>query len=306
MSNKAIVILSAVVLLLFIAFISLFTVQEGERALTLRLGELTTNPQGQIKIFAPGLHFKTPFITKVRWFDVRLQTLNVDSSRILTAEQKYVRVDYYAKWRIDDLALYYKRTGGNPARAQRLLTQKINDSLRAAIGERTIKEVISGERADIMKLLKAQANKSAQGLGIRVTDVRIQAIDLPSQVRDSVYQRMRSEREQVATKHRAQGQAEAEAIRADADKNAAITIAEAKTKAQRIRAAGDAEAANIYIKAYSQDPEFYAFYRSLEAYRQVFRNKDTIMVLRPDNKFFKYFNEGKHHITPHKKSPGAA
>lgn len=278
---------------------SFYTVSEGQRALVLRLGEIVQDSKtNKAKVEKPGLHFKLPFINSVRYFDVRLQTLDVESSRILTAEQKYVLVDYYAKWRIHNIPLYYTRTGGYSVRAQNLLKQKINDSLRAAFGRRTIKEVIATERTNIMGLLNKRANKSAESLGIEVTDVRIRGIELPRQVREAVYQRMRTEREQVATRLRSQGMAKAEAIRADTDAKYAITVAQARANAQRIRASGDSEAAKIYTDAYNRNPKFYAFYRSLQAYQQVFTNKDTVMVLKPNGDFFKYFN----HIQPRVKS----
>lgn len=272
-------------------YLSVFTVKEGQSALILRLGELQTNPTtNKAEVYNPGLHFKMPFVTTDLKFDVRLQTLNVESSRILTAEQKHVIVDYYAKWRIANLPLYYKRTGGFPLRAQLLLKQQINDALRAAFGKRKIAEVISGERLNIMSILQKKANLSAKELGIQVTDVRIVSIDLPKEVRESVFQRMRSEREQVATKHRSDGKAKAESLQANADATVAVTIAKAKTQAQIIRAKGDEQAAAIYSKAYQKNAQFYAFYRSLEAYRQVFK-KNTVMVLRPNTEFFKYFNK---------------
>lgn len=288
--------IGAIIALLVVILLSmsLFTIQEGQLGLVLRLGELQKNPKtGQIKIYSPGLHFKLPFVTSVRKFDVRLQNLSVESSRILTEEQKYVLINYFAKWRIADLPLYYKRTGGYAERAQMLLQQKVNDALRAAIGNHSIKEIISGERMNIMELLKEKANVSAKALGINVKDVRILAIDLPQEVRESVYERMRSEREQVAAKHRSQGKAQAEAIRANADATVAVTLAKASAQAQRTRANGDAQAATIYTQAYSQNPKFYEMYRSLKAYRQVFRNKNTVMVLRPNSKFFKYFVQEK-------------
>lgn len=294
MSPKATLAAIISVAIILIAYMSMYTVMEGQQALLLRLGKIVKNPTtGQAIIKNPGLHFKLPIANSVRKLDVRLQTLNVDSSRILTAEQKYVLVDYFAKWRIADLALYYKRTGGYPVRAQNLLRQKINDALRAAFGKRNIKDVVSGERMNIMALLQEKANKSAKRLGIRVIDVRIRGIDLPQEVRESVFERMRTEREQVATKHRARGLASGEAIRANADAEVAVTIAKTKATAQRIRASGDKEAADIYIQAYNQDPKFYALYRSLEAYRQVLTNKSTVMILRPDNEFFKYFNQAQ-------------
>lgn len=292
MSMKSMIVIFAAILVLFLTVSGVYTVHEGQRALVLRLGELVTNPKTkQPEIIKPGLHFKIPLITKVIKLDVRLQTMDVESSRILTAEQKYVIVDYFAKWRIENIPLYYKRTSNYSYRTKMLLMQKINDALRAAFGQRAIKEVISGERMNIMELLKEKANQSAASLGIKVIDVRIQGIDLPKEVRESVFQRMRTEREQVATKHRSQGKAQAEAIRASADANAAIAIARAKTEAQEIRAEGDSKAAAIYIKAYDKNSGFYAFYRSLQAYNQVFKNKSTVMVIKPTGQFFKYFNQ---------------
>lgn len=291
MSNRSIFFTIIIAIALLVLYSSFFVVSEGEAALTLRLGELTKTASGQPKVYGPGIHFKWPFIVAVRHFNVRLRSLNVDASRILTEEQKYVLINYYAKWRISNLAMYYTRTGGYDQRAQQLLQQKINDALRAQIGIHTIKEVISGERTTIMQNLLAKANESARDLGIDVTDVRIVAIDLPKEVRQSVFERMSSQREQVATKHRAQGQAKAEAIRANADATVAVTLAEARTVAQKIRASGDAEAAKIYSEAYDQDPTFYALYRSLQAYRQVFDNKKTVMVLTPKTTFLRYFNE---------------
>jgi len=292
MTAKPMIALIVGILVFLLALSSIYTVTEGQRALVLRLGELVVNPKtGKPKVITPGIHFKVPFITKVRKFDVRLQNLDVESSRILTAEQKYVLVDYFTKWRIENLPLYYKRTGGYSYRAQLLLKQKINDALRAAFGNRKIKDVVSDDRLNIMELLKKKANESAQGLGITVSDVRIKGIDLPKEVRESVFQRMRTEREQVATKHRSQGKASAEAIKATADASVAVILATAKTDAQRIRAQGDTKAANIYIEAYSKNPKFYAFYRSLQAYHQIFKNKGTIMVIKPNSQFFQYFNK---------------
>jgi len=294
MSTKAFVAIITGLLVFLVLFLSLYTVPQGYHALELHLGDLVKNKKtGKVDVLAPGLHTKLPFVTSVVKLDTRLQDVDVESSRILTAEQKGVIVDYYVKWKVNDLPLYYKRTGGFAMRAQDLLRQKVNDSLRAEFGERTIQEVISSERQDIMKILLKKANQSAKSLGIQVVDVRIKGIDLPKQVLDSVFARMRAEREQVATKHRAQGQAAAETIRATADAKVAILLAEAKTQSQRIRAQGDAQAADIYRKAYSQEPQFYALYRSLEAYRDVFRNKNSIMVLKPTSQFFRYFNQSQ-------------
>ena len=291
MNTKTMVSMILIILALFLIATGVYTVREGQRALVLRLGELVVNPQThQPEVMLPGLHFKVPAITKVRKLDVRLQTLDVDSSRILTAEQKYVIVDYFAKWRIKDVALYYKRTGALLYRTRMLLRQKTNDALRAAFGKRTIKEVISGDRVSIMMILKKKADESARSLGLQVIDLRIKGIDLPAEVRDSVFQRMSTEREQVATKHRSQGKAKAEAIQANADAAVAVMLANAKASAQKIRAIGDAKAANVYLNAYRKNPKFYTFYRSLKAYGQVFKNKSTIMVIKPNGRFFKYFS----------------
>lgn len=289
MKIKTVFGLIAAMIVLALVLSSAFVVTEGQKAILLRLGDILTNKEGKVIVLGPGLHFKVPVIVDARYFDVRLQSFSVDSSRILTAEQKYVLVDYYTKWRIDDPALYYKRTGGFADRAQMLLKQKINDALRAAFGKRDIKEVISDERMKVMGILLQKANQSAQDLGIQVVDVRIKRIDLPEEVQESVFQRMRTEREQVATQHRAQGMAMAESLKADADAKVAIEIATAKAKAQEIRAQGDAQASAIYAKAYEKDADFYAFYRSMLAYQDVFSHQGTVMVLKPEGKFFKYF-----------------
>ena len=283
--------------ILFIAFIlfssTAYIVNEGERALLLRLGTIQTDPAtGKAYIKNPGLHFKLPIIMQAKTFDIRLQTLDIKSSRIMTAEQKDVLVDYYVKWRINNLLLYYTRTGGNLLQANLLLEQQLNDSLRAEFGKRKISEVISDDRTNIMDALNKQANANAQRLGIDIIDVRIKRIDLPTEVSTAVFERMRAERERVATEHRSTGKANAEAIRAQADANVTITLATAREEAARIRSEGDAIAAKIYAEAYSKNPQFYAFYRSIEAYRKVFdkNNPNNMLVLKPDSQFFKYFN----------------
>jgi membrane protease subunit HflC len=274
-------------IVLVILYSSVYSVRESQQAIILRLGNIVKNSDGQAKVAGPGLHFKLPFIHVIRKFDTRLQTMDVQSSRILTQEQKYVLVDYYAKWKISDLPRYYTSTGGYPLRAQTLLEQKINNVLRAEFGKRTIKEVIS--RGSLMETLKNVANESASGLGIKVLDVRIKRIDLPNEVSKSVFARMRTKREQVANKHRSDGQAAAEKIRAQADADVTVIIATAKEKAANIRAKGDALAATVYADAYGKDAAFFAFYRSLEAYKEIFNNKQDILVIKPDSQFFKYF-----------------
>jgi membrane protease subunit HflC len=276
---------------LVILFGSIFTVNEGSHALVLRLGKLQISKlTDKPREYAPGLHFKLPFITSVLHFDTRLQNLSDDASpkRVLTEEQKYVLVDYYAKWRINDLPLYYKSTLDSTDRANVLLKQNINDELRALFGERTISEVVSGERSDIMAKLKQAANTAANKLGISVTDVRIQGIELPQEVQQSVFQRMSTQREQVATNLRAQGQASAEEIKATSDAQVTKELAISKAQAQVIRAEGDQQASNIYIKAYSQNPNFYRFYKSLLSYQAALAGSNTTMVIDPNSDYFKY------------------
>lgn len=293
MNPKSFIVLILVLVVLILAFGSFYSVSEGQRALTLRLGNIVKNEKtGLAKIEGPGLHIKPPFIVTVRKFDIRLQDLEDKSPRILTKEQKYLYVDYYAKWRIEDLALYYTRTGGLAENAKQLLTQKINDSLRAEFGKRDLQEVVADQRSNIMTSLTESSNLGAKGLGLVITDVRIKSIDLLPEVQDSVFKSMSTKREQVATSYRSGGVAEAERIRSEADATAVKMIANANRQASQVRAQGDEEAAAIYTAAYSKDPEFYALYGSLQAYRQVFNNNHTLMILKPDHPFLRYFNQG--------------
>lgn len=288
-ANKNI-ILTALVIMFFLLYTSVYTVDEGERALLLRLGNIVTDSNGKAITEGPGLHFKVPLLMQVRFFDTRLQSLDIKSSRIVTAEQKDVIVDYFVKWRIEDLALYYTRTGGDPSQANLLLEQQLNDGLRAQFGRRTIGEVVSDDRASIMDSLGQLANANAQRLGIKVIDVRIKRIDLPSEVSTAVFERMRAERERVATEHRATGKANAEAIRANADAQATVIIATANAEAAKIKSQGDAGAARIYADAFSKDLSFYAFLKSLTAYKVTFGpNQNNLLILKPDGQFFKYF-----------------
>lgn len=267
-----------------------FIVREGEQVLLLRLGKIEVDGQGNPKVFQPGIHFKLPLITQTRYFNVRLQTLAIESSRIVTEEKKDVLVDYYVKWRVNNLPAYYTRTNGDRHEAEILLEQQINDGLRAQFGRRTIKEVVANERADIMESLRKKANQSAAQLGIDVIDVRLKGIDLPDEVSAAVFDRMRAERERVAAEHRSEGKAQAEAIRAQADANVTVTLAKANSEAIKLRGDGDALAAKIYADAYGKDAKFYSFYQSLLAYGSAFNSKKDVLVLSPDSQFFKYFN----------------
>ena len=278
-----------VLLALMVAMASLYTVREGQLGIVLRLGRVETDAAGNSVIKHPGLHFKMPLIEHVHLFDVRLQTLELPHSRVVTSEQKDVMVDYFVKWRINDPVVYYKTTSGSEMQARTLLTQQLNDKLRAEFGQRTIGEVISDARLQIMHALESQANASARGLGLEVVDVRIKRIDLPESVSQAVFERMRTERKRVATEHRATGRAEAEAIRTRALADKAVAIAKANTEAAKTRAEGDEAAAKIYSEVYGKDPNFYAFLRSITAYKDVFTHRHDVLVLRPYGQFFKFF-----------------
>jgi modulator of FtsH protease HflC len=295
MSAKLKLIITITVVVFLLISSMLFVVSEGQEALILRLGKLTksnTTPMGG-QVYKAGLHVKLPIIDTVKIFDIRLQTLDIQSSRIMTAEKKDVIVDYYVKWKISDLPLYFKRTAGNVQTINTLLSQQLNDALRAQFGRRTIKDVVSDEREQIMTALNSRADASAASLGIQIVDVRIKRIDLPEEVSNAVYDRMRAERERVAKEHRSEGRAKAEAIRAQADADAEVIIANARAQGNVFRAQGDAKAGKIYVEAYSKNPEFYAFLRSLQAYMQSFSHKSDILVLTPESQFFQYFNYQK-------------
>lgn len=290
MTNVKSIIAGLLLTVALAAYLSCYTVSEEQRGLLLYLGRIVENPEtGEIDIKQPGLHFRIPGVHRIHLFDIRLQTLDIQSSRIVTAEKKDVLVDYYIKWQIADIAKYFTRTGGNKRRAEILLEQQVNDTLRAEFGRRTIRDVVTNDRVDIMKILREQARVGASELGLHVADVRIKRIDLPVEVSSAVYERMRAERERVATEHRSQGKAQAEVIKADADANVAVALATAQAEAAHIRGEGDAEAASIYARVYGQDPEFYSFYRSLEAYKTILAGEQNIFVLQPDSEFFQYF-----------------
>ena len=275
-----------VILLLILAANSLFVVREIERAVMLRFGELVNAD------IAPGLHVKIPWVNTVRKFDARIQTEDSMPARFLTLEQKALEVDSYAKWRILDVGQFYISTGGNEVTAGSLLAQRINDGLRDQIGARNLQEVVAGERDQLMLDLTAGLNETtAADFGIEVIDVRVKRIDLPDDVRQSVYERMTTERNREAQELRSRGDELAIGIRADADRQAIIFEAEAYRDAERVRGDGDAQATAIYADAYNRDPEFYAFTRSLSAYRETFSNKGDVLLLDPDSDFFKYLKE---------------
>lgn len=288
MKNLNIIIIVGLLGVLILASMTLYTVDQRQNAMVFQLGEVVAVDKN------PGLYFKLPLVQKVRYFDTRILTLDpADPDRFITSEKKNVLVDYFAKWRIVDVKQYYVSVGGDETRAQTRLQQTINDSLRAEFGKRTVHEVVSGERDEIMASLRLKADQDARKIGVQVMDVRIKHVDLPQEVSDSVYRRMEAERKRVANELRSTGSAEAEKIRADADRQREIIIAEAYRDAQRIKGDGDAKASTIYAEAYSKNPEFYAFYRSMDAYRQTFKNKSDVLVLEPNSAFFKYMKSPK-------------
>jgi membrane protease subunit HflC len=260
-----------------------FTVDQRQNALVFQLGEVVSVKK------KPGLYFKLPLVQNIRYFDTRIQTLDaLDPERFITSEKKNVLVDSFIKWRVIDARQFYVSVGGDEMRAQIRLNQTVNDGLRAEFGKRTINEVVSGRREEIMSIIRAKADQDARKIGVQVVDVRIKRVDLPEAVSENVYGRMQAERKQVANELRSTGAAEAEKIKADADKQKEVIIAEAYRDAQRVKGEGDAKASAVYAAAYGKNPEFYAFYRSMQAYRESFKNKSDVMVLDPSADFFKY------------------
>ncbi|WP_305423228.1 protease modulator HflC [Photobacterium leiognathi] len=323
------------VVVIFIALLlmSMFVVKEGERGIVVRFGRILKDNNTEVaRIYEPGLHFKVPVFDRVHDLDARIQTMDDQADRFLTAEKKDVIIDTYVKWRIKDFGKYYLATGGgNTSTAETLLKRKVVDSLRAEIGAKEIKQIVSGkdsgasaakDKSDVAQTKAAQAaldviegvvlvkevegqrdqimedvlnetRDSAKDLGIEVVDFRIKKINLPDEISESIYRRMRAERESVARSYRSQGRQRAEELRARSELEVATILSEAKRKAQVIRGDADAKAAEIYAKAYSQNPEFYSFWRSLKAYEKSFNSKNDVLVVDPNNEFFKYMNHSE-------------
>jgi membrane protease subunit HflC len=273
-------------------FLSLFTVQQWQRALVLQFGEV------QRVITKPGLYLKIPFINNVYYFDGRILSLDAEPERYLTSEKKNVIVDSFVKWRIDDVQRYYTAVGGDETAANVRLLQIIKDGLRGEFGKRTIQDVVSGERTQIMAVLSTEASKVAQGFGIEVVDMRIKRIDLPREVSSSVYRRMEAERERVARELRSRGAEAAERIRADADRQREVILAEAFRDAELVRGEGDAAATDIYARAYGRNREFFSFYRTLSAYRTTFKGGNDVLVLSPNTPFFRFFQDSRGKNSP--------
>jgi membrane protease subunit HflC len=287
-------ILAAIVLLLMLTVSSVFIVFEGQRAIVFEFSKIKRDgDSGDMKVYEPGLHFKFPFINTVRKLDARIQTLDEAPDRFVTSEKKDLMVDSFVKWRIVNFSTYYLRTSGSTDNARALLKQKVNNGLRTEFGTRTIKEIVSGDRNAIMAKALESAASSREDLGIEVIDVRIKAINLPTEVSTSIYERMRAERTAVAKEHRSQGQEQSEIIRATIDAKVTVMLATAQKEAQEIRGDGDALAAKVYADSYGQDAEFFNFFRSLEAYETSFSSKGDILVVKPDSDFFNYLKNGK-------------
>ncbi len=281
---------------------AIYTVDEREKALVFKFGEIIeSNDQ-------PGLHFKTPFINTVKKFDARIQTMDAAPERYLTVEKKNLVVDSFVKWRIRDVAKFFVTVSGLISSAQARLAQRVNDSLREEFGTRTVQEVISGDRATIMDVVREKTNEQAQEIGVEVVDVRLKRVDLDPEVSETVYQRMVAERSRVAKELRAKGAEQAEIIRAGAERKRQITVAEAVRDSEILRGNGDATATKIYADAFGEDAEFFSLYRSLNAYKQTFNSQDDLIVLEPSSDFFQYFNSsrpgaGKSATSPEMQAP---
>jgi len=289
-SNRlGVALLAALVAVAVLFSLVAFTVDQRQRAIVFQLGEIKE------VIEQPGLHFKWPLIQNVRYFDNRILTLdNPDTERFITSEKKNVLVDSFVKWRIRDLKQYWQSVQGDETRAQTQLGQTVKAALQDEFSKRTVHDVISGERDKIMQVVREKVDADMEKIGMQIVDVRLKRVDLPQEVSESVFRRMDAERKSVAAELRSLGFSEAEKIRAGADREREVIVAEAYREAQRVKGEGDAKAAAIYAKAFSENPEFYSFYRSLDAYRASFKNRSDVLVLDPNSEFFKYFrNPGR-------------
>ena len=285
MSGKNMMWVILAVIVVTVGSSAVYYVDEREKAIVFQFGEIVRSND------KPGLHFKAPLINNVKYFDARVQTMDSDPELYLTREKKNLVVDSFVKWRITNAANYYTRLGCLASNARNRLAQRVNDALRSEFGNRSVQQVISGDRVEIMDVVRELTNEETASLGIEVLDVRLKRVDLDPDISERVYQRMEAERSRVAKDLRARGAEAAERIRADADRERAIILAEAEQKAQEIKGQGDAEATAIYADAFNRDREFYRMYRSLNAYRTTFATPDNLLVIEPDSEFFRYFNQ---------------
>ncbi len=278
---------------LAILMLSVYQIDERYAGVVKFLGKVERKSDGKLNLKEPGLHFKFPLLTQVLRFDTRLQTLSSQPERIPTNEQKYLYVDYFIKWRITDFEKFLLATNNNIDWVNSLLSQKASDSLKSQFGQKTIEEVVSEDRTNVMRTIKEELEIKAENMGVHIVDVRIKQIELPKEVSESVYTRMRTKREQVANRHRADGKKEAARIESDADATKVEIVAQAQKEAKIMKGKADAKAAEIYALSYSKNADFYKFYRSLIAYKNVFKSGQDVVLLTPDSEFFKYFNKDK-------------
>jgi len=283
MNSKIRNLLVGAIIALILLSMSAFVVDQRQAAIVFQLGEVVRVET------APGLNFKLPLVQNVRFFDSRILTFDTaDPERFITAEKKNVLVDSYVKWRIFDVKQYYISVGGDEARAQTRLMQTVNSAMREEFGKLTIHDVVSGKRDELMRVVQEKTDGDARKIGVEVLDVRLKRVDFPVEISDSVYRRMEAERKRVANELRATGNAESEKIRADADRQRQVTLSQAYRDAQKIKGEGDAKATALYAAAFGRNTEFFSFYRSLEAYKQTFKDKGDVMVVDPSSSFFKY------------------
>ncbi|HDZ37000.1 MAG TPA: protease modulator HflC [Marinobacter sp.] len=288
MGPKGVVGLAGALIVVLLVMSSVFIIPETHRGVMLRFGELVETD------IQAGIHFKVPVIDQVRQFDVRVLTMDLPSRQYLTVEKKPLDVDSYIVWKIRDVDQFYRATGGDELRAQSLLLSRVDNGLRDEFGVRTMHEVVSGQRDQLMQTLRDRVNEtSVKEFGIEVRDIRLKAIEFPGQVSENVYRRMAAEREKLAQEFRSRGKELAEGIRADADRQKTVTLAEAFSASETTRGEGDGEAAQIYADAYGSNADFYSFYRSLQAYRNTFSGKDDMMVIDANSEFMKFLKDSK-------------
>ena len=285
---KSQTLLAVIVVLFLLVSSSLYIVDQRQKAIVFQLGEVVSVKE------SPGLYFKIPMVQNVRFFDSRILTMDAEEpDRFITSEKKNVLVDLFVKWRIVDVKQYYISVRGDESLARVRLAQTVNSSLRDEFGNRTVHEVVSGQRDKIMEIMRQKADADARNIGVEVVDVRLKRVDLPKEVSESVYRRMEAERKRVANELRSSGFADSEKIRSNADRQREVIMAKAYRDAQKTKGEGDAKATEIYAEAFQRSPEFYSFYRSLEAYKQSFQNKSDMMVLEPNSEFFKYLKNSR-------------
>ena len=290
-------LLPIIVVIAAVLYSSVVVVTEGTRGIMLRFNKVQRDAENKVVVYEPGLHFKLPLIDSIKVLDARIRTLDGSATRFVTVEKKDLLVDSYVKWKISDFGRFYTATGGGDYnQASSLLSRKVNDRLRSEIGTRTIKDIVSGTRGELMAGAKKALNSgqdSTAELGIEVVDVRVKQINLPDEVSSSIYQRMRAERDAVAREHRSQGKEKAAFIQADVDRKVILILANANKAAQELRGNGDAAAAKLYSQAFAQEPQFYSFIRSLKAYESSFEGSDNMMILKSDSDFFRFMQAPK-------------